>query len=97
VETFQAQQCKQNLPCGGDRGPLPLVPFDAARIVQVLANLLSNAINFTAAQRSVVVRLAHVADDIVWCGSDPRERTAVNMKECYWFDPVMVSIPARAG
>lgn len=44
--------------------PLPLVPFDSARIFQVLANLLSNAIKFTPPKGHVVVRLERVDDDL---------------------------------
>lgn len=52
---------------------LPPVAFDAARILQVLCNLLSNALKFTLAQGSIVVRLDHVDDDVVCCVSDTGE------------------------
>ena len=74
VETFQAQASASGISltaeivAGG-----PPVAFDAARILQVLGNLLSNALKFTPAQGSVVVRLAHVDDNVVCCVSDTGE------------------------
>lgn len=40
--------------------PLPAVPFDSARIFQVLGNLLSNAVKFTPPQGRVTLRVAPV-------------------------------------
>jgi signal transduction histidine kinase len=40
------------------------VPFDAARVFQVLANLLSNAFKFTPPNGQVVVRVERVDDAV---------------------------------
>jgi len=50
--------------------PLPKIAFDAARLLQVLANLLSNALKFTPPGGSVVVRVEHVDDDIRFSVTD---------------------------
>jgi two-component system, chemotaxis family, CheB/CheR fusion protein len=50
---------------------MPITAFNSgARILQVLCNLLSNALKFTPAQGSIVVRLEHVNGAIVCCVSD---------------------------
>ena len=61
---------KGDLADGGDRIGSTVVPFDGARILQVLCNLLSNALKFTPAQGSIVVRLALADDDVICCVSD---------------------------
>jgi signal transduction histidine kinase len=44
--------------------PLSLVPFDPARIFQVLTNLLSNAIKYTPPKGQVVLRVEQVDDEL---------------------------------
>jgi signal transduction histidine kinase len=74
VETFQAQASGSGISLTAEIAPgVPPVAFDAARILQVLCNLLSNALKFTPAQGSVVVRLEHVDDNVVCCVSDTGE------------------------
>lgn len=74
VETFQAQASGSGISLMADIVPaLPPVAFDAARILQVLSNLLSNALKFTPAQGTVVVRLEHAEDNVVCSVSDTGE------------------------
>jgi signal transduction histidine kinase len=71
VETFQAQGLGSGITIVAEIvSPLAPAAFDPARILQVLCNLLSNAIKFTAVQGTVVVRVEHVDDDIVFSVSD---------------------------
>jgi signal transduction histidine kinase len=74
VETFQAQAAARGISLTLDIAPaVPVVAFDAARILQVLSNLLSNALKFTPAQGTVVVRLEQVEDNVVCCVRDSGE------------------------
>src|SRR3954467_3576469 len=71
VETFQAQASGNGISLIADIAPdVAPVAFDAARILQVLCNLLSNALKFTPGQGTVLVRLAHVEDNVVCAVSD---------------------------
>ena len=71
VDTFQAQASGSGISLTAEIVPgVPSIAFDAARILQVLCNLLSNALKFTPAQGSIVVRLEHVDDNVVYCVSD---------------------------
>ena len=74
VETFQAEASGRGISLTAEIAPrVPAVAFDGARILQVLCNLLSNALKFTPAQGSIVVRLEHVDDNVVCCVSDTGE------------------------
>ena len=44
--------------------PLPPAAFDPARILQVLTNLLTNALKFTPVHGQIVVRLERSGDEI---------------------------------
>jgi signal transduction histidine kinase len=71
VETFQAHAAASGISLSTEIVPgVPSCPFDSARILQVLCNLLSNALKFTPVQGSIVVRLEHIDDKVVCCVSD---------------------------
>jgi signal transduction histidine kinase len=65
VDTLHARAVASGVTLAADLaiGPV-LVPFDAARILQVLTNLTSNAIKFTQPDGSIVVRVERVANDL---------------------------------
>ena len=74
VETFQGEASRAGITLRADIIPeVPSIPFDAARILQVLCNLVSNALKFTPSEGSITVRLEHVDDNIVWSVSDSGE------------------------
>ncbi len=74
VDTFQSEASGSGVSVTAEiASGVPSVAFDGARILQVLCNLLSNALKFTPAQGSIVVRLHHVDDDVVCCVSDTGE------------------------
>jgi len=73
VETFQAEASRSGISLTAEIVPVPSISFDAARILQVLCNFLSNALKFTPAQGSIVVRVERVDDDVVCCVSDTGE------------------------
>lgn len=71
VESFQGQASASAVTLTAEIVP-PSSPaaFDAARILQVLCNLLSNALKFTPAHGKVVVHVQRVGDEIVFAVSD---------------------------
>jgi signal transduction histidine kinase len=74
VETFQAQASESGISLSVEVEPrVPSFSFDAARILQVLCNLLSNALKFTPAHGAIVVRVEPVEDHVVWRVSDTGE------------------------
>jgi signal transduction histidine kinase len=74
VETFQAEAAGRGMSLTAEIMPgLPPVAFDAARILQVLCNLLSNALKFTPADGAIVVRLEQVGANVVYGVSDTGE------------------------
>jgi signal transduction histidine kinase len=74
VETFQAEASARGISLTAEIMPgVPAISFDAARILQVLCNLLSNALKFTPAEGSVVVRLEQVDGDVACYVSDTGE------------------------
>jgi signal transduction histidine kinase len=71
VDAFHAQAVTCDIAIVGEViPPLPVVPFDSARVFQVLANLLSNALKFTQRKGRIVVRVERIDDDVRFGVSD---------------------------
>lgn len=71
VDTFQAEAAARGITLRTDIVPPPsLAAHDPARMLQVLTNLLGNAIKFTQDGGKVVVRVETVRDEIRICVSD---------------------------
>jgi signal transduction histidine kinase len=71
VDTFQAQAAARGISLRADRVPSSLLPcFDPARILQVLTNLITNALKFTPKDGKVVVHVERIGDEIRFDVSD---------------------------
>ena len=71
VDTFQAQAHARGITVVAEIvPPAMVVMFDPPRILQVLTNLLSNALKFTPARGRVVARLERIADAVCFSVSD---------------------------
>jgi signal transduction histidine kinase len=80
VDTFQTQASAKGVSLTAVIvRPLPSASFDAPRILQVLVNVLSNAIKFTPPNGKVVVNVEGIADELRFAVKDtgqgiPREK-----------------------
>jgi signal transduction histidine kinase len=71
VESFQPQAAASAVTLTAEfESPSSLAALDPARILQVLCNLISNALKFTPAHGNVVVRVQRVGDEIMFAVSD---------------------------
>jgi len=71
VETFQAQAASAAISLEVEiPAPIQGAVFDTPRILQVLSNLLGNALKFTPRNGRVVVRVERVGDDVRFAVSD---------------------------
>ena len=74
VQTFQSQAAAADIQLFVDVVPSALpAAFDAARILQVLVNLLSNALKFTPSKGVVRVRAERLGDQLKFAVSDTGE------------------------
>lgn len=71
IDTFMAQATAREITlCTELVAPLSPVAFDAARILQVLGNLLSNALKFTPPRGTVVLRVEQTESELCFSVSD---------------------------
>jgi signal transduction histidine kinase len=71
VESFQAQAAGRAISLTMALAtPLPIVPLDPARILQVLVNLLTNALKFTPSHGNVVVGAECVGEELRFVVAD---------------------------
>jgi len=80
VDTLQQQATAGGLTLLADViQPVPPIPFDPARILQVLMNLLSNALKFTPPGGTIVVRVERSGDDVLFSVTD----TGIGIQEAH--------------
>jgi signal transduction histidine kinase len=71
VDNFQAQAAGKGISLTKDVSPgLPMVSLDPSRILQVLVNLLSNALKFTKASGAIVVRVQSTTTELRFSVTD---------------------------
>lgn len=98
VETFQTQASGRGIALTAEIVPgMPLVSFDAARVLQVLCNLLSNSIKFTPADGAIGVSLAHVDDEVVCRVSDTGAGIPDDKLDVVFDRFVQLTTPGRQG
>lgn len=98
IETFQAEASKRGISLTTEvEANLPSIALDAARILQVLCNLLSNALKFTPDQGSIVVRLDRVDDHVVYSVSDTGDGIPDDKLEAVFERFVQLSKTDRRG
>ena len=71
IETFRRVAEEKGIALGSEvTGTLPLAAFDHGRMLQVLANLVANAVKFTSKGGTVCVRSERTGDDVHFSVSD---------------------------
>jgi signal transduction histidine kinase len=71
IDTFSPQAAARGVTLRAELvPPLGVAPFDAARVLQVLGNLLSNALKFTPPRGTVVLRVEPVEGSLRFSVSD---------------------------
>jgi signal transduction histidine kinase len=71
VDTLQGQASEKGVSLAAQIAPaLPLAALDAARILQVLINLVSNAIKFTSTDGKVVVHVERTGEELYFAVRD---------------------------
>lgn len=71
VDSFQAEASASGVVLAADVvAAVPQIPFDPARVLQVLANLLSNALKFTRRNGRITVRVEARADVVLFSVHD---------------------------
>lgn len=74
VDTFETQAAERRITLTAEPAPsLPLVSLDPARILQVLVNLITNAIKFTPPNGKIVATVARVGEELCFTVTDTGE------------------------
>ena len=98
VEAFRAEAAGRGISLTTEIAPgVPRVAFDAARILQVLTNLLSNALKFTPAHGAIVIRLEQIGDHVVCCVDDSGVGIPADKLEMVFDRFVQLTTPGRQG
>lgn len=98
VTAFQARAAAEGMTLVTEiPSPLPPALFDAARILQVLSNLLGNALKFTPANGTITVRAAPYGNEIRFAVSDTGAGLPDNMLEAVFDRFTQVTRGDRRG
>ena len=98
VESFQAQAALRGITILAELvQPLPIVAFDPARILQVLSNLLSNALKFAPANGKVLVRVEQVERELVFSVTDTGQGVPADKLEAIFERYLQIHLGDRRG
>lgn len=98
VDTFQARAAASGISLVAEIvPPATLVTFDPARILQVLASLLTNAIKFTPAHGRIVVHAERFGDEMRFAVSDTGMGIPSDMLEAVFERFLQVTANDRRG